>query len=133
MAFFKTNLKTGIESESSPYRYILTITIGVDGQANYPFIDEDTLLIQRKNVAGNDIDVFKGVIRATDFKLLARRQPSEGKDHYRTNTWTLIFYNEQTMQEAIEVLKKQMDRLAVEVPIQYNSDRYRTVTHISQI
>lgn len=133
MAFFKTNFKTVIDSNGSSHRYVLTITIGVDGAANYPFIDEDTLLIQRKNIAGNDIDVFKGVIRAPDFKLLARRQPSEGKDHYRTNTWTLIFYNEQTMQEAIEVLKNQMDKLAVEVPIQYNSDRYRTVTHISQI
>jgi|Laugresu1bdmlbsd_1035121.scaffolds.fasta_scaffold33474_3 hypothetical protein len=133
MAFFKTNFKTSMETSKSVTRYVLIVTVGLEGPNPYGFIDEDTLLIQRKDVAGNAIDVFKGVIRAPDFKLLARRQPSEGKDHYRTNTWTLIVYNQQTLDEIIETIKKHMDILADEVTIEYNSDRHRTVTHISEI
>ena len=60
-------------------------------------------------------DEFWGVCRYVDISTLGVGDPNEGQNFYLTNTWTLVFGNPETREEAVDTLKGDVIKLAREI------------------
>lgn len=90
-------------------------------EATDPQIQNDLLVIRRASPAeamtagGTARDEFWGVCRYVDISTLGVNEPSTNEHFYLTDTWTLVFGNELTRDEAITTLKLDTRKLAKEV------------------
>lgn len=113
-----------------PY-YRLEIGTGLVGTTP-AYIDGDLLLIERKNTGdGGYTDVFYGIVKAVDFAGFRKASPNTGQNMYRAHYWTLVFYNQKTMDEAIALMQQQIDILSEDITILQNTNNKRSVTHLS--
>lgn len=117
------------EYNQDPY-YRVEIGTGLLG--NTPsYIDGDLMLIERKPTEGGYVDVFYGIIKAVDFAAFRKASPNTGQNMYRVHNWNLVFYNQKTMDEAIALMKQQVDILSEDITVLQNTNNKRSITHIS--
>jgi hypothetical protein len=135
MANFKINFEitTDEYAFNTPMYKVKVTTALVDPDQRVSY-DGFLLLIERQVKSENPpviADVFYGVIKPTDFKLIGKRAPNLGQNFFRVDAWNLIFYNEQTMNEAIALMKSQVNSVAEGVSVLMREDAQRSLTHIS--
>jgi hypothetical protein len=134
MANFTINFTISNEGDARPtpiYRVgIVTGTVGTPLYANTSF-DQDILLIERKSTTDGYVDEFYGIVKAGDFAAFQRGGPAEGQVLYRAHAWTLVFYNLETMQESLALMRAQVKDLAEDVRILSKFEAQRTETYIS--
>lgn len=117
------------EDNQDPY-YQVSISTGVAGDFTPP-IDGNLLLIKRKNDLEGPVDVFYGIVKAVDFSMFRKAAPNAGQDFYRANSWNLVFYNQQTLNESLSLMKNQIDILAEDISILTKYTNRRSETHNS--
>lgn len=117
------------EANQDPY-YRVQVSTSLLGSHTY--VDGDLLLIERKSSPEGDVDVFYGIVKALDFSTLRKASPNPGQTMYRAHAWTLVFYNQKTMEEAIDLMKAQIDVLADDVALYVKSMNPRTQTYMSR-
>lgn len=132
MAQFTINfsIDSAREGNQDPY-YRVQILTGLMGSPPAS-VDGDLLLIERKSSASGQIDVFYGIVKAVDFSSIRKASPYPGQTMYRAHSWSLVFYNQKTMEEAIALMKAQIDVLAQDVDVYVKSINPRTETYISK-
>jgi hypothetical protein len=132
MANFKINFEitTGEYDAFTPL-YKVKLTTALLNPNQESAYDGFLLLIERKDKIDGPVDTFYGIIKPTDFKMIGKRRPNKNQNFYRVDTWTLVFYNEQTMNEALELMKAQVDSVAAGVAILSSEQAHRSVTHLS--
>ncbi len=116
MAQFTIGFKTtpvNKQGQAPIYRVELSTVLTQSGLS--PRADYDVLLIERKVVDGNAIDMFYGIAKAVDFSTLRKALPNKNQSLYRTHSWNLLFYNLTTLNEAITLMKSQVDLLAADL------------------
>lgn len=116
------------ESNQDPY-YRVQITTGLIGTSSTA--DGNLLLIKRKKTLDGEVDVFYGIVKAVDFATFRKASPNSGQDFYRAHTWNLVFYNQETMDSAIALIKNQIDILAEDISILTKYNNQRSESHIS--
>jgi hypothetical protein len=117
------------EGNQDPH-YRVQITTGVSGTTG-SFVDGNLLLIKRKNDLEGPVDVFYGIVKAVDFSMFRKAAPNAGQDFYRANAWNLVFYNQQTLNESLSLMKNQIDILAEDISILTKYTNRRSETHNS--
>jgi hypothetical protein len=132
MANFKINFEitTGEYAVDTPIYNVKVTTSLVDPDERTPF-DGMLLLIERQAKIDGVVDVFYGIIKPTDFKMIGKRSPNANQNFYRVDAWNLIFYNEQTMNESIALMRSQINSVAEGAAIILREDAQRSLTHIS--
>ena len=110
--------------------YRVVISTGLSGSTP-AFVDGDLLVIERKSLPEGSIDVFYGVAKASDFVNLRKASPNPGQTMYRVHGWTLMFYNQRTMDEALALMKSQIDILSEDISIYSKATSSRSETHFS--
>lgn len=132
MANFKINFEiTSGEYDTDTPMYKVKVTTGlVDANEETPF-DGMLLLIERQSRIDGPADVFYGIIKPTDFRIIGKRRPNKDQNFYRVDAWNLIFYNEQTMNEAIALMKGQVNSVAEGASILLRENAQRSITHVS--
>lgn len=116
MAQFTIGFKTTPVNEQGQapiYRVELSTVLTHAGLSSRA--DSDLLLIERKVVDGNAVDMFYGIAKAVDFSTLRKALPNKNQSLYRTHSWNLLFYNLTTLNEAITLMKSQVDLLAADL------------------
>lgn len=116
------------ESNQDPY-YRVQITTGLTGTSG--LADGNLLLIKRKKTLDGEVDVFYGIVKAVDFNVFRKASPNIGQEFYRAHTWNLVFYNNETLESSIELMKNQIDILAEDIGILTKYNNQRSVTHTS--
>lgn len=132
MASFKINFQTMVgnhESGSPVYKVKVTTSL-VDPDGTSPY-DGFLLLIQRTERPDGPLDVFYGLAKPLDMKEIPKRRPGKNQKFYRMDTWTLAFYNETTMNEALQLMKAQVDMLAQGMAALAAQESLRSSSHIS--
>ena len=117
------------DNQDPYYRVEVSTSILEDNYANS--IDGDLLLIERKKTADGYLDVFYGIVKGVDFAAFRKVSPNSGQNMYRTRNWTLVFYNQKTMDEAIALMQQQIDILAEDVTLLRRAANKRSQTHLS--
>jgi len=132
MGQFSINFVTNVvrEDNQDPY-YRVEVSTGILADSYANNVDGDLLLIERKKTADGYLDVFYGIVKAVDFVAFRKVSPNAGQNMYRARNWTLVFYNQKTMDEAIALMKHQVDILAEDVTLLRNTANKRSVTHLS--
>lgn len=132
MANFKINFEiTTSEYDAFTPLYKVKVTTALVDPDQKSSYDGLLLLIERKDKLDGPVDTFYGVIKPTDFKMIGKRRPNRNQNFYRIDTWTLVFYNEETMNEALALLKAQVDSVAAGVIILASEQAQRSITHLS--
>lgn len=132
MANFKINFEItrGDYDTNTPIYRVKVTTALIDEKETLPY-DGLLLLIETQTRSDEQVDVFYGIIKPTDFKVIGKRKSNKGQNLYRVDTWNLVFYNEQTMNEAIALMKSQVNSIAEGIyAITADMDK-RSFTHIS--
>lgn len=117
MAQFTIGFKTTTANEQGQapiYRVELSTVLTHAGLLSSR-ADSDLLLIERKVVNGNAVDMFYGIAKAVDFSTLRKALPNKNQSLYRTHSWSLLFYSLTTLNEAITLMKSQVDLLAADL------------------
>lgn len=122
-------ISTVREHNQDPY-YRVEVATGLLGAAP-PYVDGDLLLIERKPAGSELLDVFYGIVKAVDFAAFRKASPSVGQNMYRVHNWSLVFYNQKTMDEAITLMKQQVDILSEGITVLQNTHNKRSITHLS--
>lgn len=132
MANFKINFEitSGEYDTDTPMYKVKVTTALVDANEETPF-DGMLLLIERQSRIDGPADVFYGIIKPTDFRIIGKRRPNKDQSFYRVDAWNLIFYNEQTMNEAIALMKGQVNSVAEGASILLRENAQRSITHVS--
>lgn len=132
MANFKINFEitSGEYDTDTPMYKVKVTTALVDANEETPF-DGMLLLIERQSRIDGPADVFYGIIKPTDFRIIGKRRPNKDQNFYRVDAWNLIFYNEQTMNEAIALMKGQVNSVAEGASILLRENAQRSITHVS--
>jgi hypothetical protein len=132
MANFKINFEitSGEYDTNTPMYKVKVTTDLVDPEQRIPY-DGFLLLIERQARMEGPVDVFYGIIKPNDFKIISKRVPSRNQNLFRVDAWNLVFYNEQTMHEALDLMKAQVNSVAEGVAILLKEDVQRSITHIS--
>jgi hypothetical protein len=130
MAQFQINFKIESvrEGNQDPY-YRVTLTTGILGSSG--IVDGALLIVERKSLPDGNVDVFYGIAKAADFTNLRKGSPNPGQTFYRTHAWNLVFYNQRTMDDALALMKSQVDILAEDVTIYTRATNNRSETHLS--
>jgi len=133
MARFSISFATNVmyEADKDPV-YRVRVSTGLQEPANFSAIDSNLLVISRnKNSDSDYVDTFYGIIKPSDFAAMSKNKPKPGVNFYRAAEWNLIFYNLKTMNEAITLMKKQIDILAEDMTVFFREQNNRYETHIS--
>jgi len=132
MASFKINFQTMVgnyDSESPVYKVRVTTSL-VDPEGTSPY-DGFILLIQRTERPDGPLDVFYGLAKPMDMKEIPKRHPGNNQKFYRLDTWDLAFYNEITMNEALQLMRSQVDILAQGMAALRSQELLRSSSHVS--
>jgi hypothetical protein len=116
------------ESNQDPY-YRVEISTGLTNTTSVA--DGNLLLIKRKKTLDGEVDVFYGIVKAVDFATFRKASPNPGQDFYRAHSWNLVFYNQDTLDSALALIKTQIDILAEDLSILTKYTNKRSTTHIS--
>lgn len=117
------------EDNQDPF-YRVAVSTAVVGSAP-SYIDGNLLLIERKQTLDGPLDVFYGIVKAVDFQYFRKAEPNPTQSMYRSNVWNLVFYSQQTMDEAIALMNSQIDILSEDITIMTRTTNRRSVTHMS--
>lgn len=132
MANFKINFQTNTNSyDSNTPLYKVKITTSLVDPDQKSSLDGFLLLIERNENVNGVVDTFYGIVKPTDFKVLGKRKPNKNQKLYRMDNWNLVFYNEQTMNEALRLMQSQIDLLALGITTMLSEQNLRSSTHIS--
>lgn len=132
MANFKINFEiTSGEYDTNTPMYKVKVTTSLLNPTEQTNFDGLLLLIERQQKVDGPVDVFYGIIKPTDFKLIGKRKPNKDQKFFRVDSWNLVFYNEQTMNEAIDLMKGQVNSVAEGVTVLMRENIQRSVSHIS--
>jgi len=91
----------------------------------------NTLLVVRRTPgintqpAGQVFDQFYGLCRLTDITTLGVNEPRDGEMFFLTDSWTLIFGHRGIRDESIAALKRDANKLALEIK-SFNSPEVET-------
>jgi len=130
MANFTINFKTTIaRNEQQDPVYSVKITTSLNDPADTSSYDGYLLLIERTNRLIGPVDVFYGLVKAIDFAEFGKLNPNVGQKLYRMDNWTLIFYNEITMQAALTLMQNQLDLLVEGVKGNMLQQLNSSITH----
>ena len=84
-------------------------------------LQDDLLVIRRASpveavtITGGARDEFWGICRYVDISTLGINEPNLNEHFYLTNSWTLVFGNNMTREESVEVLQADTTKLAKEL------------------
>lgn len=132
MANFKINFEiTAGEYSANTPLYKVKITTSIEDPQQQSKYDGLLLLIERQNKVEGPVDVFYGIIKPIDFKTVGKRRPNTNQNFYRVDNWTLAFYNERTMNEAIALMKSQIDSVSKGIYVLELEKNRRSITHVS--
>ena len=130
MANFTINFKTTIaRNEQQDPVYSVKITTSLNDPAGTSPYDGYLLLIERTNRLIGPVDIFYGLVKAIDFAEFGKLNPNVGQKLYRMDNWTLIFYNEITMQAALTSMQNQLDSLVEGVKAHLLQQVNSSITH----
>ncbi len=102
-------------NNNTQYRLDITITSS-DSE-----LQDDLLVIRRASpveaitATGGARDEFWGICRYVDISTLGINEPNLYEHFYLTNSWTLVFGNNMTREESVEVLQADTTKLAKEL------------------
>jgi hypothetical protein len=132
MASFKINFQTNTNSyDSNTPLYKVKISTSLLDEEQKSNLDGFLLIIERNDDANGIVDTFYGIAKPTDFKTIGKRKPNKTQKLYRTDNWNLVFYNEKTMNDALTLMRSQVDLLALGVAAMISEENLRSSTHVS--
>ena len=110
--------------------------LDIDMAASDADIQDELLVIRRVSsveaytVGGVARDEFWGICRYVDINNLGIDQPDAGESFYLVDTWTLVFGNEITREEAIVTLQADTVKLSTEIATFEDPDNTDTIVFV---
>jgi hypothetical protein len=130
MARFSISFAIATKDEAAP-TYRVRVSTGLEGSFGGN-VDSNLLVITRsEGPDGIYVDTFYGLVKPSDFAAMSRAKPKPGETFYRVCEWNLVFYNLKTMNEAIALMKMQIDILADDMKVFSMEQNNRYETHVS--
>lgn len=130
MARFSISFAIATKDDAAP-TYRVKVSTGLQ-EPSGGNVDSNLLVITRSEEPdGTYVDTFYGLVKPSDFASMGRAKPKPGQNFYRAAEWNLVFYNLKTMNEAIALMKRQVDILADDMRVFSMEQNNRYETHVS--
>jgi hypothetical protein len=114
-------------NNNTHYRLDISIVASDSELQNELLVIRRASPVEAFTVDGTPRDEFWGVCRYVDISTLGVEEPNLNEHFYLTSTWTLVFGNDMTREESVDVLQADTTKLANQLHSYTDPDNTDTI------